>query len=152
MSATADAIARISLDETLHYALVANLIRRLQSDPDWTYIFANNHDEFYAMYKAAAEADYKWIEYLFEDKPQLLGISEQALKQYVRFNTNRVLRVIGYEPLYDPTTNPCSWADKYDKLGSFDVSQKEKVSGNYTLGALNRTMSSVDWDKLKGVQ
>lgn len=149
MGATADAIAKISMDETGHFAMVANLIRRLRKDPEWAYIFEENKEEFVSMFKEASEADYKWVDYLYEDEPQLLGISRNALKQYVRFNTNATLRTVGYETIYDKTTNPCSWADKYDKPGNFQVAQKEKVSGNYSIGSIDRAMTADDWSRIE---
>ncbi len=149
MSATADALAKISLDETGHFSMVSNIIRRLKDEPDWKHIFEDNYEEFLNMYKEASESDFMWIDYLYEDEPQLLGISRNSLKEYVKFNTNKVLRTIKYEQIFDKTSNPCSWADKYDNPSNFQTAQKEKVSGNYSLGALNRSMTIDDWSKIR---
>ena len=148
MSATADAISRISLDETGHYALVTHLLTTHKSNPEWAHIFAEVESEAISMYRTAAEADNAWIEYLFEDEPQLLGISEATLKQYVQYNTNKVMATVSLELIYEDTFNPCTWANKYDKLSSFQTAQKEKVSGNYSIGALAAGMTAEDWEIL----
>lgn len=149
MTACADAITRISMDETSHYAMTMNLLNRLRVDPSWSYIFAEVQTEAERMYVIAADADFDWIDYLFEDGPQLLGISNTVLKQYVKYNSNKIMKSVGLPQHFEDTFNPCSWANKYDKMSNVQTAQKEKVSGNYELGTLNSVMTADDWKDLQ---
>ena len=149
MTATADAISKISLDETGHYSLVAYLINRHITDPAWAHIAAEAAPEAIEMYKVAVEADNAWIDYLTEGNPQLLGWSGPVLKQYVHYNVNKVMTTVSLPTQYPDTFNPCTWANKYDKMSSVQTAQKEKTSGNYELGALNSVMTAEDWQVFK---
>lgn len=148
MNSVGDAIKKIQLDEIGHYAMTINLINRLKKDPEWAYIFEENKDEIIAMYKNAIEADYKWIDYLFEENPILLGISSDILKQYVDYNAKIVMTSVGLEPLVQETFNPCSWSKKYIKSSNVQTAMKEKNSANYLLGRINTDTSREFWRSL----
>lgn len=148
-SVTADIISKIAQDESGHYAMTINLINRLREDPDWAYIFHNNSDEIGLLYKDALEADYKWIEYLFEDDARLLGINEAVLKQYVTSNIHSVMVSVKQPPIVDKIDNPCKWANKYSRPSNIQTAQKEKTSGNYLLGIVAADTDTAFWESLK---
>ena len=148
-SVTADIISKIAQDESGHYAMTINLINRLREDPDWAYIFHNNSDEIGLLYKDALEADYKWIEYLFEDDARLLGINEAVLKQYVTSNIHSVMVSVKQPPIVDKIDNPCKWANKYSRPSNIQTAQKEKTSGNYLLGIVAADTDTEFWESLK---
>lgn len=148
MNSTGDAIKKISLDETGHFAMTVNILNRYRKDPEWAYIFNTLEPEIMSMYSTAINADYKWIDYLFIDNPILLGISSEVLKQYVDYNAKIVMTSVGLEPLKDSTFNPCTWANKYNKSSNVQTAMKEKNSANYLLGRLNTDIKSDFWENL----
>ena len=148
MNSTGDSIKKISLDETGHFAMTVNILNRYRVDPEWAYIFKLLEPEIIAMYKNAIEADYTWIDYLFEDDPILLGISSEVLKQYVDYNARIVMTSVQLEPLSDDVFNPCTWANKYNKSSNVQTAMKEKNSANYLLGRLNTEVSNEFWESL----
>lgn len=147
-SVTADIISKIAIDEAGHYAMTINLINRLRKDPDWAYIFVENEAVINNLYRTALEADYEWIEYLFEDDVRLLGINEAVLKQYVTANLHSVMVSVGQTPIIDKVPNPCTWASKYTKPSNVQTAQKEKTSGNYLLGVVNTDIPTDFWENL----
>lgn len=149
MNSVGDAIKKIQLDEIGHYARTVNLINRLSVDPAWAAAFAEIHDTVIEMYKQAREADYLWIDYLFEDNPELLGISSEILKQFVDHNIRKVMTSVKLKPITKETFNPCSWANKYVKSSNVQTAMKEKNSANYLLGRLDTSAPLEFWESMK---
>lgn len=148
-SVTADIISKIAQDEAGHYAMTINLINRLRTDPDWAYIFYELSDSIDALYKEALEADYTWIEYLFEEEDvRLLGINEAILKQYVTANLHSVMISVKQPPIVAKLDNPCKWANKYSRPSNIQTAQKEKTSGNYLLGIVTVDTDAGFWKGL----
>lgn len=150
MNATGDAIKKIQLDEIGHYAMTTNLINRHREDPEWAYLFKELEADVYNLYTSAIVADYNWIDHLFEDGVILLGISNDALKQFVDYNAKVVMTSIGLKPIIDDVFNSCSWANKYTKSSNVQTAQKEKNNANYLLGKLNTNIPASFWIDFQG--
>lgn len=147
-SVSADIISKIAQDEAGHYAMTINIINRLRTDPGWAYIFHESSNDINALYKDALEADYLWIEYLFEEDARLLGINEAVLKQYVTANIHSVMTSVKQPPIVDKVDNPCKWASKYSRPSNIQTAQKEKTSGNYLLGIVATDTTPEFWSQL----
>ena len=147
-SITADIISKINQDEVMHYSLTIHLINRLRKDPDWAYIFHGQSNAIDELYRTAIQADYEWIDHLFEDNVRLLGINDVIMKQFVTHNLYNVMESVGQEPIVDKLDNPCTWSNKYTRPSNFQIAQKEKTSGAYLLGIVNCDMSQSDWSTL----
>ena len=147
MNSTGDAIKKIQLDEIGHYAMTNNIINRLNKDPEWIHIFSETYNDVREMYRKAIEADYQWIDYLFEENPILLGISSDILKSYVDYNAKIIMSAAGIEPFLEDTFNPCNWAKKYQKSSNIQTAMKEKNSANYLLGKVNSDIPLSFWSE-----
>ena len=147
-SVTADIISKIAQDESGHYAMTINLINRYRKDPDYAHIFHEYSDTIDSMYRTAIEADYEWIEHLFEEDARLLGINEKIMKQYVTSNIHSVMTSVGQPPIVEKLPNPCVWANKYSRPSNVQTAQKEKTSGNYLLGVVDTNIPIDFWNKL----
>ena len=131
-----------------HYAMTVNLINRHRIDPEWAAAFAEAKPIAEKMYADAIEADYKWIDYLFEEDVILLGIGSDILKQYVDYNAKIVMTSVGINAIKDDTFNPCTWSNKYIKSSNVQTAMKEKNSANYLLGKLNTETSQDFWNDM----
>jgi len=147
-SVTADIISKINQDEVVHYALSNYLINTLRKDPEWAYIFVNKSEAIAELYRTAIEADYAWIDYLFEDGARILGINDVIMKQYVTHNLHSVMKSVGQTPIVDKLDNPCTWASKYTRPSNIQTAQKEKTSGNYLLGIVKKDTTQEFWGNL----
>ena len=145
-SVSADIISKINQDEAVHYAMSNYLINSLRKDPDWAYIFHEQSDAIDQLYRTAIEADYEWIDYLFEDNARILGINDVVMKQYVTHNLYSVMNSVHQKPIVDKVQNPCTWAGKYTKPSNVQTAQKEKTSGNYLLGIVKKDTDSEFWE------
>ena len=148
MESSAKAVKKINLDEITHYQMSNYLIKRHKDLPDWADIFAEVMDDVVQMYQSAREADFLWIDYLYPDgEPiNLLGISKEALRQYVDYNIGVVCRTVGVEVFVKKVANPFVWADKYSKLSATQVAMKETDNSAYLLGKLNTEVSDEDYE------
>lgn len=149
MNSVGDAIKKIQLDEIGHYAMSVSLINRLKSDPEWAGAFESVKTTARKLYADSIDADYAWIDHLFEDNVILLGIGSDILKQYVDDNARRVMNSIGLKPLKKDTFNPCTWDKKYIKSSNVQTAMKEKNSANYLLGSLDTSTPPEFWESLK---
>lgn len=151
MESSAKAVKKINLDEITHYQMSTYLIKRHKDLPEWAPIFAEVEEFVIQMYKNARDADYRWIKYLFpKGEPiNLLGLSEEALYQFVDHNMGTVLRQVGLPSFVKRVPNPCVWADKYSKLSATQVAMKETDSANYLLGKLDTSVSDEDYANFK---
>ncbi|MEA3371428.1 MAG: hypothetical protein U9Q40_08820 [Campylobacterota bacterium] len=125
------------------------LIDRLRKDPDWAYIFHDYNDEIVQLYSDAIKADFDWIDYCYTDDVQLLGVNNKVLKQFVANNLYTVMNAVGLEPIVDKVQNPCTWANKYTRPSTFQVSSKEKTSGLYLLGVVDQHIAADEWASFK---
>ena len=55
---------------------------------------------------------------------------------------------VGQTPIVDKLPNPCTWATKYTRPSNVQTAQKEKTSGNYLLGIVDRDVSKSDWEAM----
>lgn len=149
MTATGDAIKKIQLDEIGHGAMSTNLINRHRKDPEWAYIFKEIEPEMIKLYQDTIEADYRWVDYLYEDEPQLLGVNAQITKQYIDYNAKIVMTSVGLPSLKEEVFNPCVWANKYTKSSNVQTAQKEKDNANYLLGKLNKEIPKFFWETIE---
>ena len=148
-SVSADIISKIAQDESGHYAMTINLINRLRVDPNWAYIFHDYSDEIDSLYRVALEADYAWIEHLYEEEDvRLLGVNEAITKQFVTSNLHSVMTSVKQPPIVDKVDNPCKWANKYSRPSNIQTAQKEKTSGNYLLGIVSADTTAEFWQEL----
>ena len=148
MTATGDAIKKIQLDEMGHGAMTTNLINRLRKDPAWAHVFHGLRDWAHSTYYKVIEADYAWVDYLYEEDVQLLGVNAKVTKQYINHNAKIVMTSVGLTPPVIDVFNPCIWANKYTKSSNVQTAQKEKDNANYLLGKLNMDISPTFWSEL----
>lgn len=147
MDTTGIAIGKINLDEINHYGMTVHLIKGLLNSPDWIHAFKAVEEEIYELYAGVVEADGEWADYLFIDKPQLLGLNATVLKEYVSYNMRIVMSATGLTPPENAATkDPCIWARAYSKPSSIQTAQKEKDNANYLLGKLNKHIPSELWE------
>jgi len=149
MESSGKSMGKISVDESNHLAMTVYLINKLKKDTDWKYLFEELRPEIEDMYKAAAEADYMWIDYLFRDDARLLGLSAPVLRQYSDWNMSKAKAAIGLTHTKG-LTNPCSWADKYTNLSNQQNANNESDSAAYLLGKINKHVPIEFYETLPG--
>lgn len=151
MESSGKSMGKIAKDEINHKAMTQYLINKHKKIPEWKYIFEDNKEEIQQMYKDAYEADFMWIDYIFEEDARLLGLNAKVLKEYAQFNMYNATKAVGVETFVTKVNNPCSWAVKYTNTSNMQVALNESDGVNYLLGIVDKSMSNEDYENLKFV-
>jgi len=118
--------------------MVIYLIKRLKNDDDYKDIFDKLKPWVTEMYERAYEADCKWIDYLYESDPALIGISIDILKQYSLYNISSTMSRIGLEPINENIKNPVEWSTKYFSTSNIQTALNETDGINYLFGIIDK--------------
>src|SRR5690606_2704691 len=84
-------------DENLHVAITQNIVKYLREveSEGFSDIIKNSEEKVVAMFKAAAEEEKSWVDYLFSKGP-IVGLTDRELKGYVEWLTNTRIRSLDY--------------------------------------------------------
>ena len=140
MEGSTKTVQNINFDETLHYGMTIYLIKRLSKDPEYAQIFEDNKEWAVQRYQSAYDADIKWVDYLYETDPGLIGISSNILKAYSLYNIRQTMSKIGLDPIGSELDNPVPWATKYLSTGNVQTALNETDGVNYLFGSLDKDM------------
>jgi ribonucleotide reductase beta subunit family protein with ferritin-like domain len=90
----------------------------------------------------AYEADLKWIDYLYETDPELIGLTSNSLKQYSLYNIQDTMSKIGLDPIHSNNMieNPIPWIKKYMNTSNIQTALNETDGVNYLISILDRNI------------
>lgn len=133
MRGTTQMIKFIQRDENTHLSLFQHMIKTMRLErPD---LFTEQLDKkVYAMFKKACELEISWGQYITNG--QILGLTNDIIKQYIQFLCDKRLRTSGLEPIYN-SKNPITWIDTYNDFNSQKVNFFEGNVTNYKKGGLD---------------
>jgi len=151
MEGTSKIIAKISNDEGVHCELSFYSLQQLSTDTAWSHIFHDVRDDAIQMYRDVYSADLEWVDYLFPDGSQMLGLNAKILKQYIAFNMNNLVSVVGFEPFLEQIFNPVTWSSKYTDISKQQIAQNESDGNSYLLGVIDKDMSRDDWSDITDI-
>jgi len=121
----------ISRDEGLHLEFAVELFKMIKNKP--------NRDNIYMIIKDAVTLEKQFI---IESLPcKLIGMNSQMMSQYIEYVADRLLKQIGYEPIWK-VHNPFDFMENISLDGKTNFF--EKRVGDY--GKLDDTNASVSFD------
>lgn len=118
----------ISRDEGLHTDFGITMIKLLEKG---TINLKNeqfkkiSQKEIHQLFKEAVDIEKKFIDSLFNDKSDLIGINSKSMKQYVEVVTNNILENLNYQPLYPNVKNPFIFMDKLSVNGKTNFFEED---------------------------
>lgn len=147
MEGNAKIIRLIARDEALHLTgtqHMLNIMRSGQDDAEFAEIAAELHTECFEMFKAAAEQEKQWAEYLFKDG-SMIGLNKDILCQYVEYITNTRMASVGL-PLAFPNAknNPIPWINTWLASDTVQVAPQEVELSSYLIGQIDSEVSADD--------
>jgi ribonucleoside-diphosphate reductase beta chain len=133
MRGTTQMIKFIQRDENTHLSLFQSMIKTMRIErPD---LFTKKLDEkVYSMFKKGCELEVSWGQYITNG--QILGLTNDIIKQYIQFLCDKRLRTSGLEPIYN-SSNPITWIDTYNDFNAQKVNFFEGNVTNYKKGGLD---------------
>ena len=147
MEGNAKIIKFIARDENEHLKMTQRIIRDLRNKPEEGFADVVNQldEEVYNLYREAAEQEMQWAEHLFKDG-SILGLNDKLLIQYMKWLTNRRLKSIGLDPLYDEMKNPLSWMDHWLRNDTVEVLPQETEITSYVVGGVDMEVDDDDFN------
>tara|TARA_R110001592_G_scaffold6516_1_gene34921 strand:- start:1925 stop:3001 length:1077 start_codon:yes stop_codon:yes gene_type:complete len=148
MEGNAKIIGLIARDENLHAAITQNIIKywRENKDEGFQQVVKDNEQKIYDMYGLAVENEKKWADYLFS-QGSLLGLNADVLKGYIEWLANSRLRSLGFDKIFDQTTNPIGgWLNSYTDSSKVQVAPQETEISSYKIGARDTEINEQEFE------
>jgi ribonucleoside-diphosphate reductase beta chain len=149
MEGNAKIIKLIARDEALHLTgtqHMINILRNGQDDFSFMQIAEECKQECFDLFKAAAEQEKEWAEYLFKDG-SMIGLNRQILCQYVEYITNIRMQAVGLNAAYpDATSNPIPWINSWLSSDNVQVAPQEAEISSYLVGQIDNEINSDDFE------
>ncbi|CAM2836431.1 class Ia ribonucleoside-diphosphate reductase subunit beta [Vibrio rarus] len=149
MEGNAKIIKLIARDEALHLSgtqHMINLLRNGQDDFSFMQIAEECKQECFDLFKAAAEQEKEWADYLFKDG-SMIGLNKDILCQYVEYITNIRMGAVGLGTAYpEATNNPIPWINAWLSSDNVQVAPQEAEISSYLVGQIDNEVSADDFE------
>ena len=150
MEGSAKIISLIARDEAQHLALTTHIIKNWQQgdDKEMQKVIKSCDKEVIEMYKTCVEEEKAWAEHLMKDG-SIIGLNAKLLGDYVEFITNRRMKAIGFDPIYDrpANTHPLPWTQHWLSSSGLQVAPQETEVESYVVGGIKQDVTD---DTFKG--
>jgi ribonucleoside-diphosphate reductase beta chain len=142
MEGNAKIIKLIARDENIHLASTQHLLKILpKEDPDFAKIAEETRQECIDMFQAVVSQEKAWAKYLFKDG-SLIGLNEKLLANYVEWMADKRAVAIGLGKMYDVSSNPLPWTQKWIAGSDVQVAPQETEITSYIVGAVKNDVTS----------
>lgn len=142
MEGNAKIIKLIARDENIHLASTQHLLKILpREDEDFAKIAEETRSECIDMFQAVVAQEKAWAAYLFKDG-SLIGLNEKLLSNYVEWMADKRAVAIGLGKMYDVSSNPLPWTQKWIAGSDVQVAPQETEITSYIVGAVKNDVTS----------
>lgn len=133
MLGSSQMIRFIMRDELTHLSLFQNMIKETMRENSniWTNEFK---EEIRNMFREAVELESEWGAYITDNN--VLGLTNDIIKQYVQYLADSRLKAIGLNVIYD-VPNPIKWVTNFSSLKNQKTNFFEGNVTNYSMGSLD---------------
>lgn len=98
-------------------------------------IFIENVDSFKAIVDEVVTSELKWLDFLFKDKEEIVGLNKNKIKDFVLYNAQEVYDFLNIEnTIKEVRKNPLPYMNKWIVIDSYQSSPQEESVANYLLG------------------
>lgn len=160
MEGNAKIINFINRDENLHLGFTQFVLNRLADTPDEGFqdIVKECEPLVIQMYKDASKEESEWADYLFdgfvpeneeESNTGMLGLNAEILKKYMMHLTNKRMKAIKLEPIFEPTKNPIPWINTWTNSKSVQNAPQETENESYVVGNYENDVENEDFSEFE---
>ncbi|HEX7341214.1 MAG TPA: ribonucleotide-diphosphate reductase subunit beta [Rhodanobacteraceae bacterium] len=110
--------------------------------------FAQCRDAIEALIGEVVASELAWVDYLFSEGRELVGMNAQRLSAWTLYCARDVYATLGIVPRqYDlPATNPLKYMEKWLNISKTQASPQEQDIAAYKVGVMRRTDQDVIFD------
>jgi ribonucleoside-diphosphate reductase beta chain len=147
MEGNAKIISLINRDENLHLSFSQQILTLWRNEPSegFQHIVEKCEPIVIQMFKDAAEEEMEWAEYLFKDG-SMLGLNAEILTMYMKWLTNKRMKAIKLEPLFEGAKNPINWINNWTESKSVQNAPQETEIESYVVGSFEQDMDTDNFD------
>lgn len=133
MLGSSSMIKFVNRDESTHLALFQHMLNSVRKErPE---LFDEELElEIRMMFKEAVELESKWGAYITQG--QILGFTDDIIKQYIQYLANERLKAIGFKP-EGTVENPIPWVVGYSSFNDQRTNFFEGSVVNYSKGSID---------------
>lgn len=127
MSGSASIMKLIARDESLHFAVASRILLDMKNGVEgevFEQAFADELPNIMQMTESAVKQEMDWADFLCS-KGDILGMTAERLKQFVRYRANIFTNALELGDLYPNTDNPFGWFNKYIDSNEIRVAAQE---------------------------
>lgn len=93
------------------------------------------------------QAELDWVDYLFSEGRQLVGMTAGLLKKWVLYNAKEVYEFFGFASPYDlPSTNPLPFMNTWLNISKTQPAPQEEDVAAYKVNIIKRTDDHKEYD------
>ena len=145
MEGSAKIISLIARDESQHLAITQHIIKNykgIENDKEMRQVIKDTEKDIYDMYENAVAEEKRWANYLFE-RGSMVGLNAKLLEDYVEWITNKRLRAIGLDAIYDISSrnNPLPWTQHWLNSRELQNAPQETEIESYVVGGIKQDIS-----------
>lgn len=142
-------IQKIAQDELEIHAELdrAVLLNELATERGQT-AFAECHDEIEKLIEEVVDSELKWIDYLFSEGRELVGMNAERLAAWTLYCAKDVYQTLGLttNKYTLPGANPLKYMEKWLNISKTQASPQEQDIAAYKVGVMRRTDKDVIFD------
>lgn len=131
-------------DEILHCRTAYEMVKVLQSDPDWALVVESCKGDIKEMLDEAMQDEYTWSQYLFSEGRSVLGLSEDLLNKYVNYSATSVYKALGIPFDNSVEVDPLPYMENYIDSTNVQSAAQEINLVNYNVGAIYDDTARLD--------
>ncbi|MDE2407553.1 MAG: ribonucleotide-diphosphate reductase subunit beta [Xanthomonadaceae bacterium] len=143
------AIQKIAQDELEIHAELdrAVLLNELQTARGQA-AFAQCHAQIEAMIEEVIDSELRWIDYLFSEGRELVGVTAERLSAWTLYCAKDVYQTLGLatEKYALPQANPLRFMEKWLNISKTQASPQEQDIAAYKVGVMRRDDADVTFD------
>lgn len=142
------AVQKIAQDELeIHVELDKEVIRNELKTDRGRASYERNKPRIKALIDEVVESEFKWIEYLFSEGRELVGINETVLKQWTLFCARDVYNFMGVKSEHTlPRKNPLRFMSNWLDISKTQASPQEQENNQYKVNVVSRNDQGMVFD------
>ena len=145
------------MDENLHLGFTQFVLNKLRTREDEGFLEIAKECEpiVIKMFEDAALEEMEWADYLFdgfktedsEEHTGMLGLNAEILKRYMKYLTNKRMKAIKLEPIFEDIDNPIPWISFWTESKSVQNAPQETEIDSYVVGSFKNDLDSTDFSE-----
>lgn len=141
------AVQKIAQDELeVHCRWDMAILTHEMSTPRGRSAFKRLSPRILELIKAVERSEVTWVEYMFSEGRELLGMNAKLLKAWVYFNSACVRQYFGFALATEtPSTNPLRFMSNWLDISKTQSSPQEQDNGQYRMNTMRRTDDNVEF-------